>query len=76
MISKNQTVRLLCQEGNYKEALKIASKFKHQFDSEQSKQLQIGFECMHFPRFYVQLGYVPETETRKAIQILNDHYGL
>jgi hypothetical protein len=60
------------QDGNVKEALKIAKTFKIGLTYEEHKQIVRGYECMVHGDFYKQIGKNIEDEVSKGIQLFKD----
>lgn len=70
METKTDKVRRLVKSKYYKEALGICKDWIHPISKEESDTLRRGYECYHYPDFYKQLGYDPDSEINKAINIL------
>ncbi|USK77818.1 hypothetical protein [Peribacillus frigoritolerans] len=69
MIRKTDMAVEAFQQGNVKEALKIAKDFKIGLTKEEHKQIVCGYECMVHGDFYKQIGKNPEAETKKGIKV-------
>lgn len=70
MQTKKSIVESCVDSGDYKRALSICKEWILPISREESSILRRGYECMHYPDFYRQLGYNPEEEVKKAIEIL------
>lgn len=73
-ISKNQEVRNLVSEGEYKKALQICKDWDYA-NPEHREILRRGYECHLYPLFYNQLGYDTTSEYLKAVDVLIEVYG-
>lgn len=71
--TKNQIVRELVSEGRYKEALQICKGWNYT-DTSHRDILQRGYDCLMYPEFYRQLGFNPDTEYQKAVDVLIEVY--
>lgn len=71
--SKNQEVRELVAQGEYKKALQICKEWKYANPSH-SEILRRGYDCLMYPGFYKQLGKNPEEEYMKAVEVLKEVY--
>lgn len=74
MKSKNQIVRDLVAEKKYKEALQICKDWNYENPSHRDI-LQRGYDCLMYPDFYRQIGFNPNIEYQKALDVLNMIYG-
>ena len=61
-------------KGDYKSALRIASKFFTGLTSEQKAIITRAYECHVRPEFYEQLGYEPEVCIRLGIEAIEALY--
>lgn len=60
MISKTQQAVTKYLNGDRKAALQMASTFRLGLTRHERATLQRGYECLHSPDFYKQLGRNPE----------------
>lgn len=72
MIRKTDLAVEFFQQGNVKEALKIAKTFKIGLTYEEHKQIVRGYECMVHGDFYRQIGKNIEDEIEKGIGLFRD----
>lgn len=72
--SKNAKVRKLVSCGEYKQALQICKEWDY-VDPAHQDILRRGYECLMYPGFYRQLGYDPDLEYQKAVDVLHIVYG-
>lgn len=74
METKNEKVRRLVSDREYKQALQICKDWDYK-NPMHGEILRLGYECLMHPRFYRQLGYDSELCYKKAIQVLEEVYG-
>ena len=74
METKNDKVRRLVSQGEYKLALQICKEWNYK-DPTHREILRLGYECLMYPKFYQQLGYDPDKEYSSAVRVLHIVYG-
>lgn len=74
METKNEKVRKLVSSGEYKQALQICKEWQYK-DHTYRDILRLGYECYMYPKFYKQIGYNPDHEYQKAVNVLHIVYG-
>lgn len=74
MITKREKVIKALNEGNYKEALKIAKGFYRDFTKEEASIIKRAYEMQWNESFYTQLGFNKEEQFEKAVKILKKTY--
>ena len=75
METKNELVRRLVSQEEYKRALQICKDWDRGIAPEDREQLRLGYECLLYPRIYSQLGHDTNFEYQKAIEVLLKLYG-
>lgn len=75
-VSKTRQAVALFLQGKVKEALKIAGTFRIGLTKDQQATLKRGYECMHNPQFYQQLGKDPEECQRQACELFRSKWVL
>lgn len=75
MERKSDMVRRLVKEKEYKKALAIARKFVIGIEKIDQNDMARAYECMVYPRFYAQIGIVPEEAIQKGLAVLIRLYG-
>ena len=73
-ISKTRQAVEAFYRGDVKVALKIASGFRIGVSPVERSVLKRGFECMHSPDFYAQLGKDPEECQREAVALFRSKF--
>lgn len=73
--SKSDTVRNLVARRQYKEALKIVSRFRRGLTKEQQVTFGRAYESYHYGYLQAQMKRDPEECRRKGIELLKDMYG-
>lgn len=73
MKSKNQEVKELVAQGEYKRALQICKEWDYENESH-GDILRRGYDCLMYPEFYRQIGKDPDKEYQKAVDVLNELY--
>lgn len=74
MIPKTEIVKTLVAQGDWKAALKIASRFKVLTKSDKADLVR-AFECYNYPDFYIQLGFNPEQVKEQGVNVLKKLWG-
>ena len=69
MKPKTQEVRELVSQGEYKKALQICKDWNYT-NPEYGDILRRGYECLIYPEFYRQIGKNPDSEYKKAVDLL------
>lgn len=69
MIRKTDLVKSYVKQGDWKAALRIASKFR-MLSKQDKTDLVRAFECYSNPNFYQQLGFDPEQLKQTGIATL------
>lgn len=72
-MSPTENVRKLIAQGDRKNALKIASNFRHGITTMDRKFLKTGYECMVHPDIYRQMGIKVEDAIEFAWNLLRNH---
>ena len=75
METKSDKVRVLVQQGKFKEALSIVKTFKLGFSKQQRELFQRAHEAQWNPAFYTKLGHNPENLLAEASAVLSEVYG-
>lgn len=73
--SKSDFVRRMVAEGNWKEALRVASDFKLAISPEDHITMKRGYEALVWPDFYTSIRIDITKTVDKAIQTLQRLYG-
>lgn len=73
--TKNQIVRDLVSNREYKKALGICKDWDKGIDPNDRDCMRLGYECMIYPRFYEQLGRNVTECITDAINCLIRYYG-
>ena len=73
--TKTDVVRQLIAGQHYKEALRITKGFRLGLSRDEISIMTRAYECYIRPEFYKQIGFIPDREIAKGIQIINDLYG-
>lgn len=74
MESKNDKVRKLVANREYKQALQICKEWNYKNPIHRDI-LRLGYECLMYPAFYKQIGYNPDNAYKEAIKVLHTVYG-
>lgn len=69
MKKKTELAREAFEQGNVKEALRIAKTFRIGLTKADRDAIVRGYECMVHPQFYRDLGKTPENEIEKGVQV-------
>jgi hypothetical protein len=72
---KSKVIEAL-QNGDYKEALKIAKSFHIELTKEQNTIVTRAYEMQWNPGFYQALGFNKDEEFEKAVAILKEVYNI
>lgn len=72
---KSDLVRRLVREGDYKNALRIASNFKLGISKADQDTMKVGYECMIWPDFYHSIRVDVAEAIRKAVEVVTRIYG-
>ena len=75
MERKSDAVRRLVAEGEYKEALRIASNFTRGISADDHSIMKRGYECLVNPEFYMSMRIDPAKSIHKAIETVSRLYG-
>lgn len=73
--SKNQLVRELVSKGEYRKALGICKDWDRGITAEDRNLMRTAYECMHYTRFYKELGYNTDYIITQGIKTLKKYYG-
>ena len=68
---KTDRVRRLLREGDLKGALRIAKGFTRGITYGQQKAMQMAYECMVHPDFYLQIGVDVQEWIRKGSEVVH-----
>lgn len=74
METKNEKVRRLVSQGDYKQALQICKEWNYS-TPEHKEILRLGYDCLMYPDFYKQLGRDPQLCYQNAVNVLKEVYG-
>lgn len=71
MVTKTELAVQAFHAGDTAKALKLASGFKLGITKQQSTVLKRGYECLHYPDTYRQLGKDPAACVAEATALFN-----
>ncbi len=76
-VCKSDTVRKMVAEGDFKNALRIASDFRLGISEQDRSCMKLGYECMNedFAKFYKSIGIDTAKSIYRAIQTVSRLYG-
>lgn len=74
MIKKTDLVKQYIKKGDWKSALKIASRFRI-LSKQDKKDLVRAHESIHNPQLYQQMGFNPSELQDRGINVLNRLWG-
>lgn len=72
---KSEAVRAYVQNGQIKDALRIAKTFRLGITKEQSDAMSMAYECLVHPRFYAEIGVDTEAKVHAGTEVLRLLYG-
>lgn len=72
---KSEAVRGYVQNGQIKEALRIAKTFRLGITKEQSDAMSMAYECLVHPQFYAEIGINPREKVEAGTAVLQSLYG-
>lgn len=75
MIKKTDQVRSLVRQGRYKDALRIAKRFRLGITREQSGTMIRAYECMVHPDFYRSIGKDIQECIDGGVAVLHEVFG-
>lgn len=76
MKTKTNIVREAIECENWKKAFQVCKTFKIGITQEQRNVIRRAYECIVYPRFYVQLGVDTEDAIKKGIDVLRVLYSV
>lgn len=74
MIKKTDIAIKAFNDGDTKEALRIAKGFRRGLTRDEMAKLSRGYECLVRPDFYLSLGKDPQKAVEEAISVFRDKF--